>query len=486
MQLKFYTQTTRKIEDFKPIETGKVRLYTCGPTVYNYLTVGNWTAYVYWDILVRLLTASDYEVKRVMNITDVGHLVSDADEGEDKLEKGAKREGTTAWEVAKMYTEDFLKGMDLLNLVQPFELPRATEYITQQLQLVEILKSKGFTYEISDGIYYDTSKFPRYGDFAELDLAAQKAGARVTRNTEKRNDSDFALWKFSPTGEARDMEWETPASLLDDNRNGQMGFPGWHLECSAMAASLLGETIDIHTGGIDHIPVHHTNEIAQSEAAFGVPFAHYWLHNNHLKVDGTKISKSLGNGYTLGDLSERGFEPLDLRMFILQSHYRTEGNFTFDNLTAAKSRRAHWRSVAALRHQIHPTLHDSTHVESQSKTEWLYAASTAIHEALAHDIDTPAALALVDDAFAKIESHALGQLHQHAFTSFLEDIDALLGLALLETSPDISDELKRVLVGRTQAKEAKDYARSDQLRDELKKEGIGVRDTPSGQIWFYL
>jgi cysteinyl-tRNA synthetase len=487
MNLRFHNQLSKSIDTFNPINEGKVSLYTCGPTVYNYLTVGNWTAYVYWDTLVRLLQVQGYEVTRVMNITDVGHLVSDGDEGEDKLEKGAKREGKTAWEVAKLYTDDFLAGMKALNLIAPTYMPKATEYIEQQLSLVRTLKDKGYTYQIDDGIYYDTAKFPTYGDFAGLDLKEQKAGARVEYNPEKHSPSDFALWKFTPHGQTRDMEWETPSDLLEaESDTPVMGFPGWHLECSAMAMALLGSTIDIHTGGIDHIPVHHTNEIAQSEAASGATFARYWLHNNHLKVDGTKISKSLGNGYTLQDIANKGYGPLDLRLFILQSHYRTEGNFTFENLTAAKNRRLHWRNIAALRHQIHDTLSSDADNETSSKTVSLYAASNAILEALSDDLNTAEAFAIIEEAFSTILKTPLHEVHQHALVTFLEQIDTLFGLNLLETTPDISDDLKQVIVKRSRARESKDYALSDSLREELEKSGITVRDTASGSVWEYL
>jgi cysteinyl-tRNA synthetase len=524
MSLRFHNQLSKKVDAFEPIHEGKVSLYTCGPTVYNYLTVGNWTAYVYWDTLVRLLEAHNYDVTRVMNITDVGHLVSDADDGEDKLEKGARRDGTTAWEVARHYTEDFLHGMKALNLIAPTHMPKATEYIEQQLALVRTLKEKGYTYQIDDGIYYDTAKFPTYGNFAQLDLDEQKAGARVEYNPQKRNASDFALWKFTPSGEKRDMEWETPEDLLEMNAespkssetasrresigelapsdsrvadvsedlvtdihsNQLMGFPGWHLECSAMAMSLLGETIDIHTGGIDHIPVHHTNEIAQSEAASGVQFANYWLHNNHLKVNGTKISKSLGNGYTLDDLAEKGYDPLDLRLFILQSHYRTEGNFTFENLTAAKNRRLNWRNVAALRHQIHDTLATDSTTETDSKTISLYAASKAVLEALSQDLNTAEAFAIIEDAFSEVLRSRLDDVHQHAFVQFLENIDQLFGLKLIETTKDISDDQKRLIIERSRARESKDYQKSDEIRDQLEESGITVRDTASGPVWEYV
>lgn len=485
MSLQFYNQLTKKVDTFKPIEQGFVSLYTCGPTVYNYPTVGNWVSYIYWDTLVRILQANGNKVTRVMNITDVGHLVSDADDGEDKLEKGAKRDGKTAWVVAEFYLNDFIAGMNALNLIAPTHLPRATEYIEQQLELVRILKEKGFTYQIDDGIYFDTLKFPTYADFANLDLEAQKAGARVEYNPEKHHPSDFALWKFTPEGETRDMQWETPVDLTNED-SPRMGFPGWHLECSAMAMSLLGETIDIHTGGIDHIPVHHTNEIAQSEAASGKIFSNFWLHNNHLKVDGTKISKSLGNGYTLSDLEERGYNPLDLRLFVLQSHYRTEGNFSFENLTAAANRRRNWRNVAALRHQIHDTLQEDSTTEDESKTVSLYAASKKLVEVISDDLNTPEALATIDDAFDTVLSSKITTLHQHALISFLETIDELLGLNLLKTTPDINDGQKLLIIERTRAREQKDYKKSDKLRHELEKSGITVRDTASGPIWEYV
>lgn len=515
MSLRFHNQLTKTVDAFHPIEEGFVRLYTCGPTVYNYPHIGNWTSNIYWDTLVRVLQANGNQVTRVMNITDVGHLVSDADEGEDKLEKGARREGKTAWEVAQFYTDDFINGMKALNFIQPSHLPRATEYIEQQLELVRILKEKGYTYQIDDGIYFDTLKFPTYADFADLDLEAQKAGARVEYNPEKHHPSDFALWKFTPAGETRDMQWETPADLLEikfeetsaardsagedptetrseavsDNLDFQeikWGFPGWHLECSAMAMSLLGETIDIHTGGIDHIPVHHTNEIAQSEAASEKKFSNFWLHNNHLKVNGTKISKSLGNGYILQDLEEKGYSPLDLRLFVLQSHYRTEGNFTFENLTAAANRRRNWRNVAALRHQTHDTLQEDSATEENSKTVSLYAASKKLIETVSDDLNTPAALAIIDDAFDTVLTSNINSLHQHALTSFLETIDELFGLQLIETTPDISDDAKRLILERSRAREQKDYNKSDEIRNELEKSGITVRDTASGPIWEYV
>ena len=479
--LRLYNTLTERNEVFSPVnKTGDVALYTCGPTVYNFLHVGNWAAYIYWDTLVRVLMFDGFVPHRVMNITDVGHLVSDGDDGEDKLQKGAAREGKTAWQVAELYAEDFLQGMEKLGLLLPEHIIKATDFIPQQLDLIRVLKEKGYVYQINDGLYFDTARFPRYSDFAHLDLEALRAGARVSYNSQKRNPSDFALWKFSTADEKRDMEWETPSDLLQAPDQKIMGFPGWHLECSAMAMSVLGPTLDIHTGGIDHIPVHHTNEIAQSEAATGQQFSRYWLHNNHLKVDGTKISKSLGNGYTLQDLAEKGFSPLDYRMFVLQGHYQNEGNFSFDNLAAAKHRRHHWREVVAMRHQIHDTLHND-----QNDSVPSLASIGALSEAINDNLNTPEALRIIDEVFSLLESSALDGIDRQAFIELCEVIDDLLGLQLMASTPDISDDAKRRILERARAREEKDWAKSDQLRDQLLRDNIAVRDTSHGPIWSY-
>lgn len=459
-------------------------LYTCGPTVYDYPHVGNWASFIYWDILVRTLIASGYSVERVMNITDVGHLTSDADEGEDKLEKGARREGKTAWDIAEFYTEDFVNGMETLGLLPPEHLVRATDFIPQQLDLIRELKEKGYTYQTTDGIYFDTGKFPNYADFAHLDLAAQKAGARVEANDEKRQAWDFALWKFTEPGTKRDMEWETPADLLDlPPREDEpiMGFPGWHLECSAMAMSILGPTIDIHTGGIDHIPVHHTNEIAQSEAASGKKFSNYWLHSNHLKIEGGKISKSLGNGYTLQHLAERSLSPMDFRLFVLQGQYTNEGNFTFENIEAAKNRLNNWRGYALLRHQIHD--HGTYTPEADDVPVPSPAASSALREALQNNLNTPEALRIIDETFASLDNKRLSAIDRQNLVDFLETIDELLGLQLLPSTPDIDDEAKRTILERRRARDNKDWKTSDELRDKLSAQGIAVRDTTYDTIW---
>jgi len=484
MTLKLHNTRTNSLENFVPQNDSEVLLYTCGPTVYSDLTVGNWVAYIAWDTLVRVLRHEGYAVRRVMNITDVGHLTSDEDEGEDKLEKGARRENKTAWQIAELYSEKFLDGMNKLNLLPPEHMARATDFIDEQVALITTLKEKGYTYEIADGIYFDTSKFPNYANFARLNVDAQKAGARVTYNSEKKNASDFALWKFTPAGQKRDMEWELPIHLIE-NGTVKPGFPGWHLECSAMAMHFLGNTLDIHTGGIDHIPVHHTNEIAQSEAANGQRFSNYWIHNNHLKVDGTKISKSLGNGYTLDDLSKKGFTTMDYRMFVLQSHYQSEGNFTFDNLAAAQNRLKRWKNVAVLRHQIHDTL-SSDETKNDDTGVSVLATSGAIVEALRDNLNTPEALKIIDEAFARIEASPLHLVHRFSLIELLKNIDNTLGLQLIDTTPDISDAQKRLLLERIQARANRDWQRSDEIRDALFEDGITLKDTNAKTLWQYM
>lgn len=480
--IRLHNTLSGKIEEFKPISDNVVTLYTCGPTVYDYLHVGNWSAYIYWDILVRTLIANNLKVKRTLNITDVGHLTSDADEGEDKLEKGAKREGKNAWDIANFYTQDFINGMSMLNLLAPETIAKATDYIDEQLDLLKLLYEKGYTYQIDDGIYFDTSKFPRYSDFAHLELTKQETSDRIIKNPQKRNESDFALWKFSPSELKRDMEWQTPQDILEKEEL-KMGFPGWHLECSAIIKATLGLTIDIHTGGIDHIPVHHTNEIAQSEAANNAKLANYWLHNNHMKIEGGKISKSLGNGYTLRDVTERGFVPIDLKMLVLQGHYRSEGNFSFDGLEAAANRRKHWLNIAALRHQIGEANPSDSNTEVNSG---LYKLGETIKELCGEDLGTPAALASVDNIFGLIDNiDDVKKINRNALVSAIESIDELLGLNIVNDSPDINDVIKRIIAEREGHRANQEWNSADKLRDELLQKGIELRDLNGQTIWQY-
>ena len=324
-KIKLYNTFSRKKEEFKPNKSGKVGIYSCGPTVYWDQHVGNMYAFLFADILVRTLKYIDYGVSWVMNITDVGHLTSDGNTGDDKMEKGAKREGLSVWEVAKKYEKQFLGSMDLLGIKRPDVLCRATEHIEEQIELVEKIEKNGFTYRTSDGIYFDTSKFPAYADFARLDLSKIRESDRDEISKEKRNPSDFVLWKFSPKdGPKRQMEWNSPWGV---------GFPGWHIECTAMSCKYLGQNFDIHTGGIDHIPVHHTNEIAQGYGAFGKQTANYWIHNAWVMgKGGTKMSKSLGNIFTAQELVDLGINPLVYRYLFLTTHYRKGMEFSLDSL----------------------------------------------------------------------------------------------------------------------------------------------------------
>ena len=448
--MKLYNTATRKLEKFKPLGE-VVKIYTCGPTVYNFQHIGNYASYVYWDLLVRALKANGFKAKRVLNLTDVGHLVSDGDEGEDKLEKGAAREGKSVYEVAEFYAEDFLKNFRALELVKPDVIARATDYIEADERAVDLMTEHGYTYETEDGVYFDTSRFDRYAEFARLDLGGLQAGARVGFSDEKRNASDFAVWKFIKPGEKHAMRWDYL---------GRPGYPGWHLECSTIIHEELGEPIDIHTGGIDHIPVHHTNEIAQTFALSERELAKVWLHCNFITIDGEKISKSLGNVYLMSDLAERGFSPMDYKMWVLSGHYQGERNFTFESLAAAKQRRLNWRARIAECYQ--KSINGTETVDSYNN----------ILAAVSNNLNSAEAFALVDH-----------------FQLSLEDwrkIDKLFGLRLIKDTPDVDASVYKMIRERQKAREAKDYAESDRIRDELKELGIGVRDTADGTVWEYL
>ncbi len=460
--IRLYNTMSRQLEDFKTLEESKVGLYTCGLTVYSHPHIGNWVAYIYWDILVRMLRANGLEVNHVQNITDVGHLTSDEDAGEDKMLKGALREGKTAWEVADTYIAVAdQEAFEQLGLQRPTHMPRATEFIQQQIDFVKVLEDKGFTYAIADGVYFDTSKLSDYGKLARLDIDGLRFGARV-ESTGKKNPTDFALWKFSPADQQRDMEWDSPWGK---------GFPGWHLECSVMAREFLGDTIDIHTGGIDHIPVHHSNEIAQSETVTSKPFSKYWLHANHIKVNGTKISKSLGNGYTLEDVETKGYDLQAFKLMVLSKHYRTEGNFTWEILDSSQNRLNSWQAAADLRWQ------------PQSVDQWISPdlSLTTVEQALTDDLNTPLAISTLDGFFAQVVENLVSEEEVHIFNQRLTKLQELIGINLMK--PDISDEQKQVIAERTRAREAGDWAKSDELRDHLKSQGIEVRDTQFGTLW---
>lgn len=470
--MKLYNTLTKQIDTIQPIVEGKIGMYTCGPTVYDYAHIGHWFTYIRMDTLYRALQAEGYDITWVMNITDVGHLVSDADEGEDKLEKGAKREGKTAWQVAEFYTQDFLVTMELLGISKPTHIVKATDHIADQINLIERLEKKGFSYVIDDGVYYDTSKFEGYKAFANLDLDEQQGSGRVEQNLQKKAPSDFALWKFSPAETKRDMEWPSPWGT---------GFPGWHIECSAMSMAYLGETLDVHTGGIDHIPVHHTNEIAQSEAATGMRFANYWMHSNHLMVEGQKISKSLNNGTRAQELIEKGFTPDAIRLEVLQSHYRSQSKFTLESLQASVNRLQHWYQVADLYWQPIP---ESSIVNKTDESigETIKTAAASVHMAITSDLDTPLALRHIDGLFSTIEITGIpGNASEH-FKEFLQYIYSILGIQL--HGPNASPDVKELLDQRALARSNKDWQSSDNLRDQLSKLSIGIKDNSTrGQTW---
>lgn len=434
-------------------------MYTCGPTVYSFAHIGNFRTYMMADILNRTLRLNEFQVKFIMNLTDVGHLTGDnagdADMGEDRMEKTAAKEGKTAWEVAEFYTEAFLHDYEALRLLKPLQFVKATDHIKEQISLIETLEEKGYTYTISDGVYFDTSAFPEYGKLSNLDEI--KEGARVEINPEKRNPRDFALWKFSPKDEKRHMEWDSPWGV---------GFPGWHIECSAMSMEYLGETIDIHTGGIDLRETHHPNEIAQSEAASGKPFVHYWMHSAFMLVDGQKMSKSLGNVYRLYDLEKEGFEPLALRYLYLQTHYRQEMNFTFTALEAAQNALNHLRR-------------DILQLQEGEKGTGDFESS--FKEALNDDLNTPKALSLVWDM---LKSDIPDGEKLHA----LYYMDEVLGFGLrdyrdaeLKKKPlSVPSEVRELVELRQTMRKNKQYAQADQLRNKILKLGFEVIDTEKG------
>ncbi|MDO5481365.1 MAG: cysteine--tRNA ligase [Candidatus Saccharibacteria bacterium] len=449
IKMRLYNQLTKTVEDFIPQDTNNVKLYTCGPTVYSFAHIGNLCSYIYWDLLVRTLEANNYKVNRVMNLTDVGHLTSDADDGEDKMEKGAKREHKTVWEIAEKYISAFLKDYKALNLKAPTKLARATDYIEQDKLLVDLLSEKGYTYETSDGIYFDTSKFPSYADFARLNLNQLKAGARVALSDEKRHISDFAVWKFIQPSEDHAMQW---------NYLGRPGYPGWHLECATIAREELGFPLDIHTGGIDHIPIHHTNEIAEAETAYGEKMSNFWTHCNFITIDGEKISKSLGNTYTLADLAKKGFSPMDYKLWVLQGHYQGTRNFSFTDLTAAKTRRLNWRNRIAKCYQ-----QDAVPNKSNIKNSLLTFVSD--------NLNSPAAFAEIDNSELSLADW--------------EFIDQLFGLNLLNDSPDFTAELSKKIQLREQARSEKDYVTADKIRSDLAEKNLTILDTPAGPLWQY-
>ncbi len=448
--LNIYNSLNKQKETFHPLHDHEVGLYTCGPTVYDFAHIGNLRTYVFEDILKRVLKYNGYHVNHVMNITDVGHLTDDADQGEDKMEKGSRREGKSAWEIAEFYTKKFNENMLDLNILEPTTICKATDHIPEQIAMVEQLIQKGFTYTTSDAIYFDTTKVSDYGKLVDLQNQELQAGARVDMG-EKRNPHDFALWKFTPEGETRQMEWEAFE---------HKGFPGWHIECSAMATKYLGEQFDIHCGGIDHKPVHHSNEIAQTESATGItPWVKYWMHGEFLTIDGGKMAKSQGNFLTLESIKEKGFEPLAYRYFLLSAHYRKQLSFSWDALQAAQNGLHNLRKkIAEIPDHVAKDQHHSD------------AFLLAIND----DLNMPEALAVlwngVKDGTLSIET--------------IIHFDKVLGLNLHQPKVEaeaIPSEIQKLLDERITARDEKNWARSDELRDEIVAAGYDLEDTKEGQ-----
>ena len=481
--MKLHNTLTRRVEDFKPKKPGVATLYTCGPTVYNYYHIGNLRNAVFNDTLRRALEASGLEVKHTMNITDVGHLVSDADEGEDKLEKGAKREGKSVWDVAQHYTEAFKHDMKLMNVLPPSVDPkrptstkhhdhyaRATDFIADQISMVQTMIDKGFAYVTKGAIYFEVSKLSDYGVLTGQKLSDKEVAARteVVTDPEKRSPYDFAVWFFA-VGKYADhsMKWPSPWGE---------GFPGWHLECSAIIHATLGDPIDIHTGGVDHIGTHHPNEMAQTEAAFGHPLAHYWVHNEFILVDGAKMAKSKGNSYTLGDVTDRGFHPLALRLLYLQAHYRSELNFTWESLEAAQTRLLDLYAAADLRHQ--PTV-DNTPSDLDESFE---QTREQIISAIQDDLNTSDALAILSKLTNQLAQTPIPKVESEHTDGTLTFLDSILGLNL-NKRPDITPAQKKLIAEREKARSDKDWAKADKVRAALAGQDLAIEDTPYGPRW---
>ena len=458
MKLYLYNSLTRKKQIFKPIKPGRVGLYTCGPTVYNYAHIGNLRTYIFEDILKRVLVYNGYAVKHVMNITDVGHLTGDRDMGEDKMEKGAAREGKSAWDIADFYTQAFKKDITHLNILEPDIWVKATDTLPEQIALVKTLEEKGFTYRTSDGIYFDTAKFKDYNKLSHQDLEALQEGARVERNPEKRNPTDFALWKFSPPGSKRQMEWDSPWGV---------GFPGWHLECSAMSMKFLGNQLDIHCGGTDHINVHHTNEIAQSEAATGKPFFNFWVHGAFLIIQGgKKMAKSEENFLTLENaFLQKDINPLVYRFASFLTHYRKPMEYSDEGIEAARNGLLH------VQNQVRQIVADGVDVEPPVNAEF----KNKFIEAINDDLNMPRAMAVIQEMLKSKISDA------QKYSTIL-DFDRVLGLQLdqLDKAQVLPEAVQKLVDARQQARQVRDFAASDQLRAEIEALGYQVQDTQDG------
>lgn len=463
MAIRLYNTLSRSKEEFVPLKAGQVGMYTCGPTVYDYAHIGNLRTYVFEDVLRRALEYNGLKVNHVMNITDVGHLESDADSGEDKMEKGSRRTGKTAWEIAEEYTQAFKKDLRDLNIQEPHIWCKATDHITEQIETIRCIEEKGYTYRTSDGIYFDTAKLKKYGVLTKIVVQDLMAGVRIEMG-EKKHPTDFALWKFSPEGTKRQMEWESPWGK---------GFPGWHIECSAMAAKYLGPLFDIHCGGEDAIAVHHTNEIAQTQACHGTNLANYWLHGYFLQLGQEKMAKSSGEFLTLQVLVDKGYDPLAYRYFCFTGHYRSQLSFTYESLTAAQ------RALENLRGEVKRL--DPTHI-GNGEDKKFGGSEVEVYKgkflsAINDDLNMPQVLAMVWDL---LKDQQLGSAQK---LSLIEDFDKVMGLKLagISSEPAVPAEVSELVQKRQEARTAKNWAESDRLRNEISNLGFVVEDGPKGQ-----
>jgi len=448
MSLSIYNSLSRQTEEFQPINPGEVLMYTCGPTVYNYQHIGNFRTFFLSDIIVRTLEFNDFKVRHIINLTDLGHLTDDADEGEDKMEVAAEKEGKSAKEIADFYIKSFTKDFEDLNMKKPHKFPRATDYIKEMVNLIQLLERKGFTYVTTDGVYFNTSKFEDYGKISGLTPENIKEGARVEVNVQKQNPRDFALWKFSPQDSKRWQEYDSPWGV---------GFPGWHIECSAMAMSELAESIDIHVGGEDHKMIHHPNERAQSEGATGKPFVKYWVHGTHLQVDGGRMAKSLGNFYTISDVVAKGYTPMDLRFFYMTAHYRSSLNFTWESLQSAHNSLKKMYDIIADYKETDEVKPDADSIEK-------------FNAALMGDLNLPKAIAVVWEVLKS-------QLDESVKILTMLKMDEVLGLGIEDyVGFQIPQKVQNLAKMRWEYRKQAIFDKADVLRREISEMGFEVED----------
>ena len=463
VSLKLYNTLGRELQDFNPITDGIVKMYTCGPTVYNYAHIGNLRAFIFDDVLRRTLEFFDYKVEHVMNITDVGHLTDDADDGEDKMIKTSKESGKSPWDIAKFYTNSFFSDTSKLNIKKPTTVCAATDHIQDMINLIKKIEENGFTYNAGGNVYFDTQKFKKYGELALLDKQEENDISRTEIDSNKKHKRDFVLWFTKSKFENQIMIWDSPWGK---------GYPGWHIECSALSIKYLGEQFDIHCGGIDHIPVHHTNEIAQAEAATGKKWVNYWLHNEFLVMTQGKMSKSKGNFITLQTLIDDNYDPLDFRYLCLGAHYRSQLKFSIEALESARaSRISLFEKIIYIKSNINETNTSKIDINSYLKS---------FKESISNDLNTPKALA---DVWGVVKNTELSNNDKIAI---LEKMDSVIGLGfntIDEVKDELEDDLLNLIKEREISRENKDYKRSDEIRDLLLEKGIIIKDSPKGTVW---